>query len=163
MSIGRVLFVDDNYAVSRAYITALHQKGIEVVYCKDLVSGLIVLDDDHGLSLAILDLHMQLPKPIPELLRPYADPFLPNQNRAERWSRNVGQLLGMYINTARCGLPPFVYLSAVAGSYEELKDGEPSTKPGIYDKALNPAVTFANAVKALLIQTRTSSQPGHQQ
>jgi CheY-like chemotaxis protein len=145
-NLPNILVVDDIRRTARRYMDAMTYRGIRVTYAPTINIAIDRLQTQEFRS-AVIDLHMPLPVPFPVELRPYSRFFLPTASRSAKWSTNVGQLVGMFINGAMGGAPPFAYLSAVAADYQTLAGGSPAL--GVYDKAKIGAAEFVSTLNSM--------------
>lgn len=130
-----VVFVDDRLEVTKVYISCIAGAGGNVVYLNTIEKATSLLLQTPP-DIAVIDLHMRLPDPLPLELQEFSTLFLPisSSSLSEKRGLNGGQILGMLINKHLKGKVKFLYLSAVGAHYENLPNGEPTGINKCYDK-----------------------------
>lgn len=136
---GKVIaFVDDRYDINRYFFDAIRNAGGELQHCNTIRQACLLFEaSSSSIDAAVLDLHMSLPDPVPDVLEQFTARIRGAQlnQRIGVLELNAGQVLGIYINARPPARRfPFVYLSAVADSFVQMQDAQAWRSRDVLDK-----------------------------
>ncbi len=129
LSGNKIIIVDDRIGIVKELFSGFVGMGAELEFYSGIEDSFGALRDGNY-SLAVIDIHLPFPDSLPKEMGIIFEKY---QERNEKGRLNLGQTLGMYINTLS-NPKPFLYLSAVSDEYYEIKGAEPFSETNCFKK-----------------------------